>query len=102
LFQVFPAESDSSEIAEIRFLASPSASQLEKKALVKRKNTDDRRVRMVELRAKGRALVTKIFREHATTMEEAAGVLTKQERLILLRILKKLGKGAEQRILAKP
>src|SRR5712675_1906894 len=59
---------------------SVAVDRLEKRALVKRKNTDDRRVRMVELTAKGRALVTKIFREHATTMEEAAGVLTKQER----------------------
>jgi len=30
----------------------------EKKALVKRKNTDDRRVRLVELTARGRALIT--------------------------------------------
>jgi MarR family transcriptional regulator, 2-MHQ and catechol-resistance regulon repressor len=35
------------------------------KALVRRKNTDDRRVRLVELTAKGRALITKTFREHA-------------------------------------
>jgi hypothetical protein len=64
-----------------------------KKALAKRKNTDDRRVRLVELTAKGRALITKIFREHAATMEEAASVPSKEERLMLLRLLKKLGKG---------
>jgi hypothetical protein len=28
-------------------------------------------------------------------MEEAAGVLSKEERLVLLRLLKKLGKGGE-------
>jgi DNA-binding MarR family transcriptional regulator len=50
---------------------------------------------MVELTAKGRALITKTFREHAAAMEEAAGVLSKEERLILLRLLKKLGKGGE-------
>src|ERR1700738_1228109 len=72
---------------------SVAVDRLEKKALVKRKNTDDRRVRLVELTAKGRALITKTFREHATAMEEAAGVLSKEERLILLRLLKKLGKG---------
>ena len=33
---------------------SVAVDRLEKKALVKRKNTDDRRVRMVELTAKGR------------------------------------------------
>jgi DNA-binding MarR family transcriptional regulator len=48
---------------------------------------------MVELTAKGRALIAKISREHAAAMEEAAGVLSKKERPILLRLLKKLGKG---------
>ncbi len=62
---------------------------------MKRKNTDDRRVRLVDLTAKGRALITKTFREHAAAMEEHAGLLSKEERLILLRLLKKLGKGGE-------
>jgi hypothetical protein len=30
---------------------------------------------LVELTAKGRALITRTFREHAAAMEEAAGVL---------------------------
>jgi MarR family 2-MHQ and catechol resistance regulon transcriptional repressor len=68
---------------------------LEKKALVKRKNTEDRRVRRVELTPKGRALITKTFWEHAGTMEEAAVVLSQEERLMLLRLLKKLGKGGQ-------
>jgi DNA-binding MarR family transcriptional regulator len=72
---------------------SVAVDRLEKKALVKRKNTDDRRVRLVELTARGRALITKSFRRHATAMEETVGVLSKEERLILLRLLKKLGKG---------
>jgi len=74
---------------------SVAVDRLEKKALVKRKNTDDRRVRLVELTAKGRALITKIFRKHVAAMEEAAFVLSKDERLILLRLLKKLGKGGK-------
>ena len=74
---------------------SVAVDRLEKKGLVKRKNTDDRRVRLVELTPKGRALITKIFREHAAVMEEAASVLSKEERLTLLRLLKKLGKGGE-------
>ena len=74
---------------------SVAVDRLENKSLVRRKNTDDRRVRLVELTAKGRALITRIFREHAAAMEEAAGVLSKEERLILLRLLKKLGKGGE-------
>ena len=76
---------------------SVAVDRLEKKALVKRKNTDDRRVRLVELTAKGRAVITKTFREHAAAMEEAAAVLSKQERLVLLRLLKKLGKEAEDK-----
>jgi len=74
---------------------SVAVDRLEKKALVKRKNTDDRRVRLVELTAKGRALITKTFREHAAAMEEAAGVLSNEERRMLLRLLKKLGKGGD-------
>jgi MarR family 2-MHQ and catechol resistance regulon transcriptional repressor len=74
---------------------SIAVDRLEKKALVKRKNTGDRRVRLVELTAKGRALITRISREHAEAMEVAAGVLSKEERLMLLRLLKKLGKGGE-------
>ena len=75
---------------------SVAVDRLEKKALVKRKNTDDRRVRLAELTAKGRALITRIFRKHVTAMEEAASVLSKEERLILLRLLKKLGKGGQE------
>src|SRR5881296_4784477 len=74
---------------------SVAVDRLEKTALVKRKNTEDRRVRLVELTPKGRALITKTFREHAAAMEQAAGVLSKEERLMLLRLLKKLGKGGE-------
>jgi len=74
---------------------SVAVDRLENTALVKRKNTDDRRVRLVELTAKGRALITKTFREHAASMEDAAGVLSKDERRMLLRLLKKLGKGGE-------
>ena len=71
---------------------SIAVDRLEKKALVKREFTDDRRVRLVELTPKGRALITRIFQEHAEAMEEAATVLSIDERVMLLRLLKKLGK----------
>src|SRR3979409_460722 len=74
---------------------SVAVDRLEKKGLVKRRNTDDRRVRLVELTPKGRSLIAKTFREHAAAMEEAAGVLANPERIQLLRLLKKLGKGKE-------
>jgi len=52
-------------------------------------------VRLVELTPKGRALTTRTFREHAATMEQAASVLSKEDRLMLLRLLRKLGKGED-------
>ena len=74
---------------------SVAVDRLVEKGLVSRKDhPDDRRVRRVELTAKGRALITRGFREHAAAMETAVGVLSKNERLTLLRLLKKLGKHA--------
>ena len=76
---------------------SVAVDRLVKKGLVSRKDhPGDRRVRQVELTAKGRALITRGFREHAAAMETAVSVLSKRERLILLRLLKKLGKHAAE------
>jgi len=72
---------------------SVAVDRLVEKGLVSRKDhPDDRRVRRVELTAKGRALITRGFRDHAAAMENAVAVLSKTERLTLLRLLKKLGK----------
>src|SRR5580658_5810856 len=73
---------------------SVAIDRLEKKKLVKRRTTGDRRVRLVELTAKGRELVAKTFQAHAAAMERATA-LSKEERLTLLQLLKKLGKGAD-------
>jgi MarR family transcriptional regulator, 2-MHQ and catechol-resistance regulon repressor len=74
---------------------SVAVDRLVKKGLVSRKDHPrDRRVRQVELTAKGRALITHGFREHAAAMEMAVSVLSENERLTLLRLLKKLGKHA--------
>src|SRR5437667_4060399 len=76
---------------------SVAVDRLVKKGLVSRKDhPDDRRVRQVELTPKGRALITRGFGEHSAVMENVAGVLSKNERLILLRLLKKLGKHAAE------
>jgi len=76
---------------------SVAVDRLVKKGLVSRKDrAGDRRVRQVELTAKGQALITRGFREHAAAMENAVNVLSKKERLTLLRLLKKLGKHAAQ------
>ena len=74
---------------------SVAVERLVKKGLVSRKgHPRDRRVRQVELTAKGSALVTRGFRAHAAAMESVVSVLSKTERLTLLRLLKKLGKHA--------
>src|SRR2546430_8527192 len=76
---------------------SVAVDRLVKKGLVSRKDQpDDRRVRRVELTPKGRALITRGFGEHAAAMEDVANVLSKNERLTLLRLLKKLGKHAAE------
>jgi MarR family 2-MHQ and catechol resistance regulon transcriptional repressor len=76
---------------------SVAVDRLVKKGLVSRKDhPDDRRVRRVELTPKGRALITRGFGEHAAAMEDVADVLSKNERLTLLRLLKKLGKHAAE------
>jgi MarR family transcriptional regulator, 2-MHQ and catechol-resistance regulon repressor len=75
---------------------SVAVDRLERRKLVKRRTTDDRRVRRVELTAKGRELVAETFEKHAATMEQATS-LSKEERLKLLELLKKLGKGAQHR-----
>src|SRR6266853_2685667 len=74
---------------------SVAVERLVKKGLVSRKDhPDDRRVRQVELTLKGQALISRGFGKHAAAMEHVADVLSKNERLTLLRLLKKLGKHA--------
>jgi MarR family transcriptional regulator, 2-MHQ and catechol-resistance regulon repressor len=76
---------------------SVAVDRLVKRGLVSRKDhPDDRRVRQVELTRKGRALISRGFGEHAAAMENVADVLSKNERLTLLRLLKKLGKHAAE------
>src|SRR6202795_6684 len=76
---------------------SVAVDRLVKKGLVSRNDPPgDRRVRRVELTPKGRALITRGFGEHAAAMENVARVLPKNERLTLLRLLKKLGKHAAE------
>jgi MarR family transcriptional regulator, 2-MHQ and catechol-resistance regulon repressor len=76
---------------------SVAVDRMVKKGLVSRKgHAGDRRVRQVELTPKGRALITRGFGEHAAAMENILSVLSKTERLNLLRLLKKLGKHAAE------
>src|SRR4029078_8739692 len=78
-------------------LISVAVDRLVKKGLVSRKDhPDDRRGRRGELTSKGRAVITGGFGEHAAAMEDVAAALSKNERLTLLRLLKKLGKHAAE------
>src|SRR5947209_8058266 len=76
---------------------SVAVDRLVKKGLVSRRDhPDDRRVRQVKLTPKGRTLIIRGFGEHAAAMEDVAGILSQNERLTLLRLLKKLGKHAAE------
>src|SRR5262249_5066190 len=76
--------------------------RLESKGLVERRDSpDDRRVRMVSLTNRGRKLIQKAFADHAADMERLAEVLDSQERTALIRLLKKLGRGAESGLLQR-
>lgn len=88
------------EIGKKVFLTSGSITaaldRLEKRGYVKRENDpDDRRVKQIILKAKGRKLIRSAFDEHKLAMEKAVSFLSAPERRTLIRILKKLGKGVE-------
>src|SRR3979490_3250475 len=72
---------------------SVAVDRLVKKGIVSRRDhPGDRRVRRVALTPKGRALIRRGFGEHATAMEDVAGVLSKNERLTFLWSFEELGK----------
>ena len=70
--------------------------RMEAKWLVARKNhPDDRRIRIVELTAKGRRLVEKAHAQYSNAMEDAVGVLSPEERVVLIDLLQRLSMGNE-------
>ncbi len=77
--------------------ASVAIDRLERKGLVKRKNDpEDRRARVVHLTAQGRKLIQSAFADHSVAMEHAASGLSRRERADLIKLLKKLGLGAQK------
>ncbi len=78
---------------------SVAVDRLVNKGLVRRREgQDDRRVRVVELTAKGQKIIARGFDQHAEAMESACVGLNKTERQSLIRLLKKLGKAFEERV----
>jgi MarR family transcriptional regulator, 2-MHQ and catechol-resistance regulon repressor len=70
--------------------------RMEGKWLVVRKNhPEDRRVRLVELTAKGRRLIEKAYARHALDIERAMSGLSRDERAELVDLLGRLGKASE-------
>jgi MarR family transcriptional regulator, 2-MHQ and catechol-resistance regulon repressor len=71
--------------------------RMEAKWLVVRRNhPEDRRVRIVELTAKGRRLIEKAYAQHEIDMEKAMKVLSREDRSVLVELLKRLGKQKEE------
>jgi len=74
--------------------------RLESKGLVERRASGtDRRARIVHLTKDGRALITRVYADHASDMEQlAAASLSRAERETLIRLLKKIGYEASARL----
>jgi MarR family transcriptional regulator, 2-MHQ and catechol-resistance regulon repressor len=71
--------------------------RLEKRGLVKRgDDARDRRARVIDLTPAGRELIERAFACHRDAMEEALKGFSEGERIILLPLLRSLGRTAEQ------
>jgi MarR family 2-MHQ and catechol resistance regulon transcriptional repressor len=69
--------------------------RLEAQGLLERRpHATDRRARVVHLTKEGRRLIETVFADHERDMENAASVLSRDERATLIALLKKLGHAA--------
>jgi MarR family 2-MHQ and catechol resistance regulon transcriptional repressor len=74
-----------------------SVDRLEKRGLVKRSDdARDRRTRIIDLTPEGRELIERAFACHRDAMERALEGFSEGERIILLPLLRSLGRTAEQ------
>lgn len=74
---------------------STAVDRLEAKGLVQRSTwPQDRRVRLVQLTPAGRDLVREAYARQQAAMERAAAALSPEERAALIRLLRKLRRGA--------
>ena len=73
--------------------------RLESRKLVRRApHPEDQRARLVQLTDGGKRLIENAFQQHALDMEETISVLKSNERIELIRLLKKLGMFAAARL----
>lgn len=72
--------------------------KLEKKELVRRRaSTEDRRTIFAEITDQGKRFIEEVFPQHALIIEQAVQGLTKEEQELASKLLKKLGKSAQDR-----
>jgi len=73
--------------------------RLESRKLVHRMpHPADQRVRLVQLTERGKRIIEDAFQQHAGDMEKTMAILTASERLELIRLLKKVGVFAAERL----
>lgn len=71
--------------------------RLEKRGLLRRQDDpEDRRSRVIHLTEAGRELISKLFAEHAASMEQAMAFLSDDEMNALAAGLRRLGRGVEE------
>jgi MarR family transcriptional regulator, 2-MHQ and catechol-resistance regulon repressor len=77
--------------------------RLEAQGLVERRRSEtDRRVVEARLTAEGRARIASVFPGHAAFIRELTAPLDREERRVLRKLLKRLGKGVSQAARAEP
>jgi MarR family transcriptional regulator, 2-MHQ and catechol-resistance regulon repressor len=73
--------------------------RLQRRGLVTRgEDAEDRRARVVRLTPRGKSLIAKVFVKHKAAMDAAADGLSREERAVLVALLRKLGLSAEDRL----
>ena len=74
--------------------------RLEEKGWVERRAHDtDRRTKVVHLTKEGRKLITRVYSDHAADLERlASDSLTRKERATLIRLLKRIGYDAAEKL----
>jgi MarR family 2-MHQ and catechol resistance regulon transcriptional repressor len=71
---------------------------MERGLVARSEDPNDRRVRVVALTTEGRRLIKPAFARHQADLELVVSVLTRDERVMLVELLKKLGTSIDARV----